>query len=178
MGYVFTIAATVALGMIAYQDWRARSVYWWWFAVLAGAGFLKGAREAGGLYFQDVLVNLGFLAVQVVALRLYFLVRRRKDVGFIDKKIGLGDLLFLAVAACFFSPLNFIVFYVGSLVFAIVVWLVFRGRRTLPPAGRTRSETLPLAGMQAVFFIACLFISAIWKYSLLNDDWLIQKLGG
>jgi len=174
MLYVLIILATIALSVIAYQDWMSRSVYWFWFPILAVVGFFMSliAVGAAGLLFQYLVVNLGFLAVQLVLLKGYFFVRRRKDSGLIDKKIGLGDLLFLAAACCFFSPLNFMLFYLGSLVFAIAAFSIYRGVKQAPP------ETLPLAGLQAVFFIVCLFISMIPNHSLLDDHWLLKKLGG
>jgi hypothetical protein len=190
MQNVLTIFVTVTLLVIACQDWRSRSVYWFLFPLLAVGGCVMSMAQLGapGVFFRYLSINLGFLVVQLAALQVYFLLRRPKDSGIIDKKLGLGDLLFLAAAGFFFSPLNFIVFYVGSLVFAVGVALFFRGGgktgpetarpvgpKTVPLAGL---KTVPLAGLQSVFFIVYLFISMISNYSLLNDNWLIRKLGG
>lgn len=174
MPVLLTILAAIALSMIAYEDWRSRSVYWFWFPVLAIAGLVMSLIELRGTapLFRNLLLNLAFLTVQLAVLKVYFFMRNRKNAGIIDKRIGSGDLLFLAAAGFFFSPLNFILFYIGSLLFTIAAWSMYTGfKKTGPP-------TMPLAGLQSVFFIACLLISLVSNYSLLNDDWLIQKLGG
>jgi hypothetical protein len=186
MLYVLIILATIALSVIAYQDWMSRSVYWFWFPILAVVGFFMSLIAVGAaeVLLQYLFVNLVFLAVQLLVLKGYFFIRRPKDSGLVDKKIGLGDLLFLAAACCFFSPLNFMMFYLGSLVFAIAAFSIYSGVKQMgggtKNAGIERGPpgTMPLAGLQAVFFITCLFISMISKYSLLDDRWLIKKLGG
>lgn len=184
LNIIIVIIATIALSAIAWQDFRSRSVYWWWFPILAVAGFFVGMDRVGSagigsagvfLFLRYLMINLGFLAVQMGALKVYFLVRRPggsglrpKDSGLIDQKIGAGDVLFFVAMAFFFSPLNFIVFFVGSMVLAMAVWLILRWGR----------GAIPLAGLQALFFMPCLFVSMIANYSLLNDGWLLQKLGG
>jgi hypothetical protein len=170
MQNVLTIFVTITLFVIACQDWRSRSVYWWLFPLLAVGGCMMSLTRLGapGVFFRYLSINLGILIVQLAALQAYFFIRRRNA----RSMIGVGDVFFLVAVCCFFSPMNFMVFYVGSLGFSIGAAVVIRG------TGRTRWETVPLAGLQAIFFIGCLFTSMISNYSLVNDHWLIKKLGG
>src|SRR5580693_9019299 len=129
MPYVLTILVAITLSMIAYQDCRSRSVYWWCFPVLAIGGLIMSLIKLGApvLFFQYLFMNLFFLTLQLAVLKVYFVLRHRKNAAMINKKIGSGDLLFLAAVSFFFSPVNFLVFYLCSLLFTIVVcWMYNR----------------------------------------------------
>jgi hypothetical protein len=164
--------ATISLLMIAYQDYRSRAVHWIYFPLLALAGIVLNLTElhSPGRLLGYTGFNFVFLCLQFVALKAWFFIRYKDRERIIDHKIGAGDLLFLTAACFFFSPLNFIVFYLSSLIFSILV----HATKTLSdkPFGRS----VPLAGLQATFFILFIYIPLFLNYSLFNDDLLILKL--
>jgi Flp pilus assembly protein protease CpaA len=172
MRYFIASIIIINLVFIAYQDHKSRSVNWVFFPLLAIVGFLSGVIETGSpaLLFKFLLINLSFLLTQFVVLKLYFTFRSKKNARLIDNKLGSGDILFLVAASFFFSPANFIVFYLLSLFFTLIVYVAYSTYK------RINLNSIPLAGLQSIFFICCIFISLVLKYSLLNDNWVIIKI--
>jgi len=160
----------ISLLMIVYQDYRFRAVSWIFFLLLALGGIGMGVvGQPIARMLTYMAFNLAFLGLQLLLLKGYFLLMRKGREPLINTKIGLGDILFLAAACLFFSPLNFIGFYILSLLFTLGVWF---------PTGGARKASIPLAGLQAFFLLMCLFAGWLWKYPLTNDDWLLLKLTG
>jgi Flp pilus assembly protein protease CpaA len=195
-----TATALLAAGcllVIAYQDLVSRSVTWIFFPLLAAAGMLhtfEGLHSwRQSLFYAGC--NAAFLAIQLTVLMGYFFVRGRKVGGrgirkvrgirdVIDHRIGLGDILFLVAACFFFSPINFISFYVYSLLLSLAIamgrMLVKRGGgwsgREVVGKGREAEWSIPLAGLQAVFLLLSFGGGLVLHYSLLSDHWLLDKI--
>jgi hypothetical protein len=168
---------------IAYQDFVSRRVSWIFFPLLAVAGMLhtfEGLHSwRQSLFYAGC--NAAFLAIQLTVLMGYFFVRGkmvggrgiRKVRGFrhvIDHQIGLGDILFLVAACFFFSPVNFISFYVYSLLLSLAIamgWMLVK---------RGGGWSIPLAGLQAVFLLLSFGGGMVLHYSLLSDHWLLDKI--
>lgn len=171
MYYLLIMITIFLLSVIAYQDYRSRSVGWVFFPLLAGAGFALSYISLHSL--RDTMINslpnIGFIVLQLVLLRLYFYIKDTQTV-FIDNKIGLGDILFLFAVSFFLSPLNFILFYLLSLLFTVLLWLF----RTILRR-RSKQWSIPLAGIQSLFFALTICISTLFHYSLTDDSWLLYK---
>jgi hypothetical protein len=162
------------LAAITWQDLRSRSVSWLLFPLLAVSGILLAYRETGSwkLLFSYFSMNLGFLILQGLLLKMYFYFRNGKASALINDKIGWGDVLFLLAACCFFSPLNFIFFYVLSLLFSVAVFLA--GSHWIRRG--SSAVTVPLAGLQAGCLLLFLAANIIIHHPLTDDDWMIHKL--
>jgi hypothetical protein len=167
------IAVTLAAGclvVIAWQDFVARRVWGVCFGLLAAAGVLYMA--AGVESPRRLLVyagcNLGFLIVQFGLLKVYFLVRRRGG-AVIDRMIGWGDILFLLATVFFFSPVNFISFYVYSLLISLLVSLIWMAFRP------SVSKAIPLAGLQSLVLLVVIGAGSFLHFPLVGDDWFIHK---
>ena len=146
--------AVICLAMIAWEDFAERQVHWSYFPILAGAG---GVHTFQALHSMGKLAmyagcNLAFLIIQFLLFRSYFLIRKTAMVSIIDRKIGWGDIFFLLAAAFFFSPMNFIWFYLYSLLFSLMVSLLWSRYK------RSAFRSIPLAGLQSVFLL--LYIGA------------------
>ena len=94
-----------ALGFLAWQDFRSRSISWWLLPIVV-AGLLLGGASRWNLaeLGKDFLLNATFLLVQFAFVWLWVCLRQRKFVRLIDRQIGLGDVLFLVAVALSFSP--------------------------------------------------------------------------
>ena len=160
--FLFLLTA-VTLSFIAWQDFRSRAVTWMLFPLLAGCGLGLTYRELDSLSVQAGYgaINSAFLLLQFALLRVWFFVRKKGKVPFIDHVIGKGDLFFLLAAGLFFSPVNFICFYLLSLLLALL-WF--------------RAATIPLAGLQAGFLLLCLSAHLLLKWPLTDDTWITLKL--
>lgn len=170
--FLFLLTATT-LSFIAWQDFRSRAVTWFLFPLLAGCGVALAFRETASISQQakNILFNSGFLLLQFAALKAWFLLRKSRT-PLIDHAIGKGDLFFLLAAGCFFSPINFILFYLSSLLFALLSFLVMR----VLPARTGRPSTIPLAGLQAGLLLLCLTMPLLMQLQLTDDQWIVQKL--
>jgi hypothetical protein len=186
--FVSLALVTASLLMIALQDYRNRAVQWIWFPCLALGGsllFLSQAHppaqplapplaQTVAQLLENAGYNLAFLAAQFLALKAYFFLRYRKRPSpqaqtILDDKIGRGDVAYLAAVCFCFSPLNFIVYYTGSLLFSMFAAL--GGRAIKRPFGKQ----IPLAGLQASLLILVFWTSRCLGYSLSNDDLLMTK---
>lgn len=137
----------VLAGMV-YQDFRFRGIYWWLFPLLLmlfvadavlRSVFVSTVSAAGG--------NVLFLTVQVLLLSGYVSLRQGRLTNIFRGYLGLGDLLFLLCISFCFSFLNYIAFYLLSLMIVIVLTLIFSGR------SRAEKQKIPLAGYQALLLI-------------------------
>jgi hypothetical protein len=144
--------------------------------MLAIAGCCLAYLDLRSIFLQAgfLVFNIFFLLVQFILLQLYFLLKGGKTTDVINKKIGWGDVLFLVAACFFFSPLNFILFYIQSLIFSTAIFLVMiLRRRCVSLSGKM---TVPLAGLQASFLFLDLAVNYFFSYSLTNDNWMMSKL--
>ena len=85
--------------------------------------------------------------------------------------LGWGDVLFLISIAFYLSTLNFLLFYMVSLVGSLLIWVIWQTIYI------TKNKHIPLAGLQALIFTV--FLAGDWglKYfSLVNDAWLLRLI--
>jgi hypothetical protein len=122
-------------------------------------------------FLQPVLINLGFIAVQLILVSIYFSVKHKKLVNITDQMLGLGDVLFLSCVVLYLSVLNFLFFYVLSLIVVLLAWLLWQTIAT------PKNKQIPLAGFQSLIFI--LFLMFDWwvrPFGLTNDNWLLNLI--
>ena len=163
------LGIVTSLFVLFYQDMRYRAVYWVLFPVLLLLYLALTFQHFG---FDAFLVssssNIIFLLSQFFMLTLYFSLKQRRWVNITAKYLGWGDILFLLTLGFYLSPLNYLMFYVLSLIVVLLVTLLLA-----KVTGRV-SLQIPLAGLQSVMF-AFLFV-ADWSSKVMNlqsDDWII-----
>ncbi len=154
---------------VFYQDLRYRAVYWLAFPPLLVLLLLLAYRDnSPALMMINSGSNLAFLLVQFAALSLYFSLKRKRWVNITRGLLGWGDILFILCLAFYFSLLNFLLFYISSLI----VVLLLTGLSFL--MNKKAGKKIPLAGMQALLF-ALLMITG-WvtgAFNLTSDNWLL-----
>ena len=158
------IITFLSLGFIAVQDFVSRSVYWWLFVFLfIGVLFFLPGIEEQPFNLSAVLANICLL-LMVVSLTgmYYFVVYRRLAFSKIKGSVGLGDLLMLPVFIVSFSPVNFIFFFIVSIVIALVGSII-------QGVIRKGINTIPLAGYWSLMLLIC-FIGAWAGFINLKDD--------
>jgi hypothetical protein len=168
------IVIMLLLLLILKQDLENRAVYWIIFPVLALALIARHYLSIGNiaLLWQPILVNAGFLLLQFVLVSVYFSLKHKKLIRITDELLGLGDILFLLSIALYLSVMNFLVYYMFSLIVVLIFWLVWHSFST-----KKRKE-IPLAGFQAMIFI--LFLAGDWwgkLFDLTDDTWLLNLIG-
>jgi len=120
--------------------------------------------------FELALVNLGVVLLMFSGLTLYFSIKERSLVNIINKYIGIADLLMLVVIALLFSPVNFIVYYVVSLI------LITAGSIVYLITKKNMQAEIPLAGAFSIILIACLLYAGITGNINFYDDALVMEL--
>ncbi|MCD0487350.1 hypothetical protein LPB86_03860 [Pedobacter sp. MC2016-14] len=159
------------LVFICYQDFRFRAVYWICFPVLGALLlFLKYQKAGAEDSLWHSIIGLSFFGLQLLLLWAYFSLKHKKPVDLTAAHLGWGDVLFLAILPFYLSPVNYIAFYMGSLV---LVLLYVAGTRLMQQAEKPANPHIPLAGLQAIILAAVLLLSIfIPQIKLYNDAWL------
>jgi hypothetical protein len=112
---------------------------------------------------------MSFIGMQLVILTLYFSVKNKKWINITSGLLGLGDILFLLSIAVYLSVLNFLFFYITSLIAVLFTWLIWQR------VSAKKNKYIPLAGLQSL--MAILFLLGDWWlrfFDLTNDAWLLN----
>ena len=167
------ILILIILLAIFIQDIISRYVYWILFPPLALSFILMHVlqHEPFKELWIVVLINLVFLAIQLGIVTLYFSFKKRHWVNITSQMIGWGDILFLLCISFYFSNLNFLLFYLTSLILSLFFWLIWQSFL------KTKNKQIPLAGLQSL--LLTLFLSTDWyciHINSTNDSWLLKIL--
>jgi len=122
--------------------------------------------------WQPVLINLVFVMLQYALVTVYFSIRQKKLVNIADQLLGIGDVLFLLVVAFYLSVLNFLFFYIISLIGSLAIWMVWQFFSS------QKIKEIPLAGFQSL--ILMLFLVGYWwgkLFDLTNDTRILNLIG-
>lgn len=163
------ILILLLLAVIVYQDFRYRAISWvtlpLLFAAFATNTVLKTDFSS---FLQSFLFNSGFIVFQLFAVTAYFSLKNRAITNITSKYIGWGDILFFVVTAAVFSPVNFIVFYLVSLIITLASALIYRLVK------QTSTFEIPLAGAMAlVLILFYAFSNFTNNIDLHNDRFLL-----
>ncbi|PWB21469.1 general secretion pathway protein [Flavobacterium sp. HTF] len=131
----------ITLLIVLYQDCRDRLVYWFLYPVI---GVLVFAVQSCYLPLELVFLNSGLnLLFILILLGTSFLYIKFRKLSF-QNAIGIGDVLFFIFLSFGFATISFIVLFVFSLLFSLLLHFVFQNRNQL--------KTVPLAGYMSLFF--------------------------
>src|SRR5688572_5588767 len=143
---------TLVLAVMSLRDFVSREIEVYNFLLMAIAVLVFCIQRIDTItLLLNVLINTLQLALLIVCVTGYYRVRKGIAAGtFFSTKLGTGDLLFWMLSTPLFTPVNFILWMVYSLLFSLVAYgcvMLVSGKRQL---------TVPLAGLQAVMLIIVL----------------------
>ncbi len=167
------IITLIVLLIVFVQDMRSRSVHWVLFPILialfTGLHFMQ--HELFTALWPPVLLNIVFLMFQLLVVSAYFSLKQRKLVNITITVLGWGDILFLLSICFYLSVLNFLFFYVFSLIAVVFIWFSWQ------LISKEKNKNIPLAGLQAllfaIFFSFNLYFTSV---NLNSDDWLLNLI--
>lgn len=167
------IAVLFCLVFICYQDILYRAVYWICFPVLA---ILLMGMKYKLLGIEQTLLDAGygalFLVFQLCILWIYFSVKNKRIVNLTEEYLGWGDILFLVVIVFYLSPVNYVVFYVLSLIMVLLYVA------TTNVLSKKANKQIPLAGLQAVLLAVLLLMEMyVDRLRLYEDSWIYFFVG-
>lgn len=165
------IAILAVLSAIFLQDLKSRSVQWFWFPL--AAVFLAIDQWQEGIPLKEIFIHAAldgaFLFIQLLLLTIYYSVKQKKRIDLTTAGLlGWGDILLLVSIGFYLSPFNYIFFYLGSLLASLSLWPLYQ------LAAAKKNKQIPLAGLQAMFFIVLL--ACYWclgSIDLHQDTWLL-----
>jgi hypothetical protein len=140
--------------VIVYQDFSERQISWPTLPALFVLFFIEAVTiKSTSLVLTSIAFNLMFIVLQMILLSLWMSLRLKKWTNIIDVYLGLGDLLFFVVLSCIFEPLNFIIFYLSSLMLTLLGYACYRLLQ------KNGTPEIPLAGSMAIVLIACIIFT-------------------
>lgn len=140
----------LSCALIAYQDFKERAVSWVLFPIMGIVlAFLYLNTTSFKQYALFVLANV--LLVSGIVLILFLYTKHIAHKKFLNVSFGLGDLLFFYAFALGFPTMTFIVLFVGSILFSLIIFL-------LSKTGKEKG-TIPLAGLMGFFLTGILLVS-------------------
>ena len=168
MQWVIILMLGALTSSVFYQDYKTRSVIWILFPCILfmGIWYTLYYTDSLKLLFVNTGINIGFIILQFCFLKLLFGFKK-----IVNKKIGSGDIFFVVCCCTFFSPANFLLFYVLSLLFSLCVHFSL-GLLTK----NYLAQTVPLAGLQCVFLFLFISTSILSDNNMANDEWLTSVL--
>ncbi len=150
----------------------SRSVYWVWFPLLTALFIIiRLLHHALADIWQSMVINCGFLLLQLVFVSAWFSLKKGSWVNITSQLLGWGDILFLLSIAFYLSVINFLFFYIASLIGGLVCWGIWQAI-----TGK-KDKHIPLAGIQA--FIFTIFLANDWwllHLNLTDDTWLLHLI--
>lgn len=153
------------LAFVVFQDFKSKSISWYLLPMLLivfiGNALLRIEVE-NLLLFSGI--NLILVITNLVGVFLLVWLKERKPINIIDSYLGLGDVLFFLVITTTFSPFNFVVFYLGSILIITLIYgviiLINKEKKTL----------IPLAGAMSLLLMFVLIADAfIPSVDIYND---------
>ena len=169
MNLLYIILILILL-VILYQDFKHKAIDWYLFLLLPLIIILLRFNEPGKLVL-NFLINFIFLSFNSLMLFAYFSLKNRKFINPLKKYIGIGDIFFFTALALFFSPLNFILFFSGSMLITLLTFLFAFALRK-----ENLKREIPLAGFVSGLLLVLLFFNYFISINLYNDHWIITHL--
>ncbi|WP_405567974.1 prepilin peptidase [Polaribacter sp. Asnod6-C07] len=149
MKLILEILLMIILGILFYQDIKERRVSLWLliFGLLLG-GTINFISLSNISFVINSLINLIFIALVFCFLWGYAKLKMKKQ---IFEVFGRGDLLFFIVLAVSLPILSFLMVFIFSIIFALIVFLILKSK--------LKEDTVPLAGLQSLFFLLVLMVN-------------------
>jgi len=175
MSLFIIILIIVFAGIILIQDFYSRSVFWFLFPLLGLCGVvLHMLSHSKNEVLKNIFINILIASLQFFLLLLYFYFRKIKKPTSLFQKIGLGDILFVYASCFFFSPFNFLFFYVLSLAFSLLFHFLFLNNLNYSK----HDGTIALAGWQSLFLLVVIGLTTISQIDIYSDNLILQYLRG
>lgn len=115
----------------------------------------------------DVAIASLFFGTQLLLVWAYLSIKNKQLVNMTANYLGLGDILFLMAITFYLSPVNYILFYVGSLIVVLIYTLITRF------FNKNTNQEIPLAGLQALMLGCLLVFSMLYPgLKLYSDSWI------
>lgn len=154
----------VTLISIIYQDFKSRTIDIFSLVLFIILSFVYFKYQECVETFQAIYA-FSFILFQIIVLHLIYFIKTKEFEFIFDKQIGWGDILFW-IGLCFsFSFVQFLLFYIISLLITTII------------AKIKQYKYIPLAGGQAICLLLILMVDVFFiKYNRFSDFFFIKYL--
>lgn len=147
-----------ALILIVYEDFSHRYIRFYWLIVILLSWIYLYYFNHLDINYQDIFTNLAILGFQFLFLNVYFSIKAKKWICITREYLGWGDILFLLTICLFFTPIEFLFFYVVTLIATLITSLIIRYIK------KDSFQTIPLAGFFAIAMLIYIFEKQFFHY--------------
>lgn len=159
------ICLILFLMLISFQDFKQREISWILIPLCSLALLFRATQFAAyDIILKNTLLNITFVALQLLLLTIYMSIKNKKAVNILREHLGLGDVLFFVVLCIAFSPINFIVFYVISMMATLIGFVAYTA------ISSQKAKEIPLAGAMASFLVIAILIDKTTTHLNFYDD--------
>jgi len=148
---ILTIGLLLCLIVIIIQDWKYRKIHVALPVIVFIISFFA-ITQTNATKADIIIYNLIFFLITLAGLVAYMSIKNRKFLNPFENYFGFGDLLFYVAVTPLFLLENYVIFFIFSLVFAIVLQILLKKI--------IQEKTVPLAGF-ASFFLLFLIIKDV-----------------
>ena len=164
---IIEISVILLCLIIVFQDFKFRHISWiplpLLFAVLYILSYQSNTLNEIIFYFG---FNFIFILAIHICLFVFLWVKNKKIFNPINKYHGIGDILFSVILCMAFSPMNFIHFYIGSLLltlFGYLIYMLVKGEQ---------SKGFPTAGVMSLALALCFVLKMMIRNLDFYSDYL------
>ncbi|QTE21143.1 prepilin peptidase [Polaribacter cellanae] len=143
----------IILAILCYQDIKERKVSL--FILVLGivvGGFTHYLNQEITIFLYNILVNSLFVMIVFGILIAYSKWKMKTKIFDV---FGVGDLFFFILLAVSLPILSFLIVFIFSLIFSLAIFISLKKR--------FKDSSVPLAGLQSLFFIIVLLFNRIVK---------------
>ena len=169
---ILSIAGIItSLSLLVYEDFRYRKISVLFIVTLLFSILLFNINSniSPITILTNTAINTAIISLNLAIITLYFSVKKGRLVNITRQQLGWGDIIFFIVTGFLFSPLNFLVFFLSSLFFSLLLIITLFNK----PAFKV---SIPLVGLQALALIILFIICLAYQIMPSNDDNLLKFL--
>ena len=111
--FILELLFLVTLGAIVFEDFAERRIHL--FLFLIGYILTVMLTLKKGMHIEFLIVNFLFVVINIVAILGYCFIKKQQ-IKVASEWVGLGDILMWGMLIFYFSPFNFILFFMGYLI--------------------------------------------------------------
>ncbi|OFY93720.1 MAG: hypothetical protein A3K10_17265 [Bacteroidetes bacterium RIFCSPLOWO2_12_FULL_31_6] len=156
MDTILFIILVLVLAVVVFQDFKSKAISWFLIPILIIGfvikGLLKIDTEELTTYFG---INFFIVLINLIGVTFLVSLKERKVINILKTHLGLGDVLFFLVLTLAFSPINFVVFYLGSILLTTIIY------GSIILFNKKKKTLIPLAGAMSLLLIITLLIEQL-----------------
>jgi len=158
------------LSIIIYQDFKSREISWFLIPLLFIVGIANALYNINLFEFTSYVgINLSIIILNLLGVTLFVSLKEKKLKNIIDSYLGLGDVLFFLVLTTIFSPFNFILFFIGSILITSIVYVA------IILLNKQKQTLIPLAGAMSLLLVIALVVQFIYpSFNFYQDLFIFE----